>query len=63
MIKHLEPAAKKTLLELFNELWKNGAVLALRKKTPSSQSIKEIKTRKTQIVTAPSASQVALEYF
>ena len=32
MIKHLGPAAKKTLLELFNELWKNGTVPALWKK-------------------------------
>ena len=32
MIKHLGPAAKKTLLELFNESWKNGTVPALWKK-------------------------------
>ena len=34
------PAAKKTLLELFNESWKNGTVPALWKRPPSSQSIK-----------------------
>ena len=32
MIKHLGPAAKKTLLEYFNESWKNGTVPALWKK-------------------------------
>ena len=32
MIKHLGPAAKKTLLELFNDSWKNGTVPALWKK-------------------------------
>ena len=32
MIKHLGPADKKTLLELFNESWKNGTVPALWKK-------------------------------
>ena len=32
MIKHLGPADKKTLLELFNELWKNGTVPVLWKK-------------------------------
>ena len=32
MIKHLGPAAKKTLLELFKESWKNGTVPALWKK-------------------------------
>ena len=32
MIKHLGPAAKKALLELFNESWKNGTVPALWKK-------------------------------
>ena len=32
MIKHLGPAAKKTLLDLFNESWKNGTVPALWKK-------------------------------
>ena len=32
MIKHLGPAAEKTLLELFNESWKNGTVPALWKK-------------------------------
>ena len=32
MIKHLGPAAKKTLLELFNESWKNGTITALWKK-------------------------------
>ena len=32
LIKHLGPAAKKTLLELFNESWKNGTVPALWKK-------------------------------
>ena len=29
MIKHLRPAHKKTLIELFNESWKNGTVPAL----------------------------------
>ena len=48
MIKHLGPAAKKTLLELLNKSWKNGTVPALWKKPPSSQSIKKAKTRKTQ---------------
>ena len=56
MIKHLGPAAKETLLELFNKSWKNGTVPALWKKPPSSQSIKRAKTRKTQTATAPSAS-------
>ena len=56
MIKHHGPAAKKTLLELFNESWKNGTVPALWKKPPSSQSIKKAKTRKSQTATAPSAS-------
>ena len=32
IIKPLGPAAKKTLLELFNESWKNGTVPALWKK-------------------------------
>ena len=33
MIKHLGPAAKKTLLELFDKSWKNGTVPALWKKS------------------------------
>ena len=46
MTKHLGHAAKKTLLELFNESWKIGTVPALwKKKPPSSQSIKTAKTR------------------
>ena len=57
MIKHFGPAAKKPLLGLFNETWKNGTVPALwKKKPPSSQSIKKVKTRKSLTVTAPSAS-------
>ena len=40
VIKHFGPAARKTLLELFNESQKNYTVPALWKKPPSSQSIK-----------------------
>ena len=56
MIKHLGPAAKKTLLELFNESWKNGTVPALWKKATIIPIHKKAKTRKTQTATAPSAS-------
>ena len=38
MIKHFGPAARKTLLELFNELWKNGTVPAVWKKKSSFSS-------------------------
>ena len=40
MIKHFGPAAKKTLIELFNETWKTGTVPALWEKShhhPNSQ--------------------------
>ena len=57
MIKHLGPAAKKALLELFNESWKNGTVPALWKKSHHHPNpLKKAKTRKTQTATAPSAS-------
>ena len=63
MIKHLGPAARKTLPELCNESWKNGTVPALWKKATIIPIHKKVKTRKTQTVTAPSASSAALANF
>ena len=42
MKKHVGPAAKKTLLELFNESWKNGTVPALWKKATIINSYRPI---------------------
>ena len=58
MIKHFGPAARKPLLELFNESWKAGTAGSsfMEKKPPSSQSIKKVKSRKIQTVIATSAS-------
>ena len=46
MIKHLGPTAKKTLLELFNESWKNGTVPALWKKSHHHPNPKKGKDKK-----------------
>ena len=63
MIKHFGPAARKTLLEFFNESWKNGTVPASWGKAAIIPIHKKVKTKKIQTATAPSASRVALANF